>query len=83
EGFDPERFEPEEVKARPHFAYFPFGGGPRKCIGDNFAALELRLVVSTVVQRVRLELAAGHKVQAGALLTQRPEGVVNMTVHPR
>ena len=83
EGFDPERFEPEAVKARPHFAYFPFGGGPRKCIGDNFAALELRLVVSTVVQRVRLELAAGHKVQAGALLTQRPEGVVNMTVHPR
>ncbi|HRV96804.1 MAG TPA: cytochrome P450, partial [Anaerolineae bacterium] len=83
EGFDPERFEPEAVKARPHFAYFPFGGGPRKCIGDNFATLEMRLALPTIVQRVRLELLPGHKVQPAEGLTQRPEGVIAMTVHPR
>jgi cytochrome P450 len=59
ERFDPRRFDPEERQGRPQFAYFPFGGGPRVCIGRALATLQCRLVLARVAQRVRLELAAG------------------------
>jgi len=72
EVFDPERFTPERVAARPHYAHFPFGGGPRLCIGSNFALMEAQLVLATVAQHYRLRLAPGHPVVPEAKITLRP-----------
>ncbi len=83
EGFDPERFTLDKVKARPMFAYFPFGGGPRMCIGKNFALTEAPLVLATIVQRCRLDLYPGHEVRKRPLVTLRPEGGLPMMVHYR
>ncbi|HKF39034.1 MAG TPA: cytochrome P450 [Ktedonobacteraceae bacterium] len=63
EEFDPERFTPERSAGRPRFAYFPFGGGPRQCIGNSFAMMEAQLVLATVVQRFRLRLVPNHRVE--------------------
>jgi cytochrome P450 len=73
EGFDPDRFLPEAVQARPRFAYFPFSGGPRQCIGDNFALMEAQLVLATVLRRVRLSLAPWQTVELDPLITLRPK----------
>ncbi len=72
EGFDPDRFAPAAVAARPRFAYFPFGGGPRQCIGNAFATMEATIVLSMVAQRFRLDLVPGHPVEHEALATLRP-----------
>ena len=53
ERFDPDRWTPEFKAALPKFAYFPFGGGPRQCIGESFAWMELVLLVATIAQRWR------------------------------
>lgn len=71
EGFDPERFTPERSAGRPRFAYFPFGGGPRLCIGNNFAMLEAQLLLATIAQRYRLNLVPGHPVATLPLITLR------------
>ena len=60
--FDPLRFEPARSAARHRFAYFPFGGGPRVCIGDGFAWLAGTLLLATIAQRWRFDLAPGHRV---------------------
>lgn len=60
--FDPLRFEPAQDAARHRFAYFPFGGGPRVCIGDGFAWLEATLLIATIAQRWRLEFVPGQYV---------------------
>jgi cytochrome P450 len=73
EGFDPERFSPEKSSARPPFAYFPFGGGPRQCIGNNFALQEAQLVLATLVQRFRFELVSGSPVVPEPSITLRPK----------
>jgi cytochrome P450 len=83
EGFDPDRFTPERVKERPAFAYFPFGGGPRMCIGKGFALTEAPLVMATIVQRCKLSLLAGHAVRKEPLITLRPAGGLPMTVRYR
>ena len=83
EGFDPERFTSERSEGRPHFAYFPFGGGPRRCIGDNFATLEMRLVVPMIVQKFRLQVASGVPITPAPALTLRPEHGLPMTIHHR
>jgi cytochrome P450 len=83
EGFDPERFAPQRVAERPRFAYFPFGGGPRQCIGNTFALVEAQLVLATVAQRWRLDLVPGTRVQPEALITLRPRGGLPMTLHRR
>ena len=80
ETFDPERFAPERVAARPRFAYFPFGGGPRLCIGNAFALTEAQLVLATVASRWRLELLPGHAVELEPLVTLRPRGGLPMRV---
>lgn len=80
-GFDPTRFQPEASSARPRFAYIPFGGGPRLCIGDSFALMEGPLILATVAQRYRLELDPSHQVKMDALVTLRPRD--GMPMYPR
>jgi cytochrome P450 len=80
ERFDPERFRPENEAKIPRYAYLPFGGGPRICIGNSFAMMEARLVLTTVLQRFRLTLAPGQSVRAEQLFTIRPRGGLKMTV---
>ena len=81
EGFDPERFRPGRgggSEGRPRFAYYPFGGGPRQCIGQNFALMEATLIVATIAQRYRLELVPGQTVRPLPRGTLRPSSAVRM-----
>jgi cytochrome P450 len=73
ERFDPERFTPEASEKRPAFAYFPFGGGPRLCIGRDFAMLESRLILAAVASKYKLTLSAGHPVELDPEITLRPK----------
>jgi cytochrome P450 len=73
EGFDPDRFLPERVAERPRFAYFPFSGGPRTCIGNHFAIMEAMLAVAMTMQRFRIELLPGHPVIPDPIFTLRPK----------
>jgi len=82
ERFDPERFTPERAAARSAYAYFPFGGGPRICIGNNFAMMEAQLILSTVAQRYQLRLIPGHPVEPQMVVTLRPRYGLPMTLHP-
>ena len=81
ERFDPERFTPERAATRPAYAYFPFGGGPRVCIGNHFAMMEAQLILSTVAQRYQLRLIPGHPVEPQMLVTLRPRYGLTMTIH--
>jgi cytochrome P450 len=76
--FDPDRFTPEAKAARPKFAYFPFGGGARQCIGEGFAWMEGTLLLATIAQRYRLRLAADARVEPHALITLRPRYGIRM-----
>ena len=82
ERFDPERFRPERSQGRPRFAYLPFSGGPRLCIGNEFALMEAQLVVAMTVQRYRLHLVPGTRVEPESRLTLRPRGGLPMAVRP-
>jgi cytochrome P450 len=83
EGFDPERFLPAVVAARPRFAYFPFGGGPHLCIGNTFALVESQLIVATVAQRYRLALIPGQRIEVAPLVTLRPKDGMLMALERR
>lgn len=83
ERFDPERFTPERSAHRPRFAYFPFGGGPRQCLGNTFALMEIQLVLATIAQRYRLRLVPAHPVEPKAAMTLRPRYGLPMIVSPR
>ncbi|MGA2419285.1 MAG: cytochrome P450 [Candidatus Acidiferrum sp.] len=72
EEFRPERWEDGLAKRLPRFAYFPFGGGPRQCIGNTFALMEATLVLATIAQRYRFRLVPGHAVVPLASITLRP-----------
>lgn len=76
--FDPERFTEERSEGRPRYAYLPFGGGPRLCIGSNFALMEAPLILAGIFQHYRLELLPGHKVEPDPLVTIRPRGGLPM-----
>jgi cytochrome P450 len=83
EVFDPERFTPERSAGRPRFAYFPFGGGPRMCIGADFAMIEAQLALAAVARRYRLRLAPRQRVETDALVTLRPKHGMVMHIEPR
>jgi len=80
EAFDPDRFEPAQCKARPRHAYFPFGGGPRLCMGADMATMEMLLIMVMVVQRFRLALASGHREEVECILDMLPRHGVRATV---
>jgi len=81
EVFDPDRFAPARAAARPTLAYFPFGGGPRHCIGSAFAITEVQLIVASVAQRYRLTLVPDARVIPAAGLTLRPSPAVPSRLH--
>jgi cytochrome P450 len=73
EAFRPERFTVEAKATRPRFAYFPFGGGGRQCIGESFAWMEAMLAMATIAQRWRLQLPAGQRIELLPKITLRPK----------
>ncbi|NNB86208.1 cytochrome P450 [Corallococcus exiguus] len=83
DAFRPERFAPEAVAKRHRFAYFPFSGGPRQCIGNSFALMEAQLVLATVARRYRLREAPGFTMQPDSHLTLRPKGTLPMYLERR
>ena len=83
EGFDPDRFTPEENAARPRFAYFPFGGGPHLCIGQSFALVEAQLIVASIAQRYRLALTLSQQIEVAPLVTLRPKHGMLMRIRQR
>ncbi len=76
ERFLPERWEDDLEKRLPRFAYFPFGGGQRVCIGSSFAMTEAVLVLATIAQRFRFALAPGYRLIPDPSLSLRPKGGV-------
>jgi len=83
EAFDAERFRPEGSESRPRYAYLPFGGGPRACLGKAWALMEMQLIVATVAQKYRLRLGRGWLVAAEAGIVLRPKGRLLMTLERR
>ena len=81
--FDPERWTPEAKEARPQFSYFPFGGGPRRCIGEGFAWMEGILLIASIANRWRMRLEPGHRVELQPVITLRPKHGMRMTLHER
>ncbi len=71
--FDPERWTPEAKEARPKFSYFPFGGGPRVCIGEQFAWMEGVLLIATIAQQWKMRLAPDQRVEPKPMITLRPK----------
>jgi cytochrome P450 len=81
--FDPERWRPEARESRPKFSYFPFGGGPRLCIGEHFAWMEGVLIIATMAQRWKMRLVEGHPVEPHPTMTLRPKYGMKMIVGRR
>jgi cytochrome P450 len=81
--FDPGRFAPEHESTRPRFAYIPFGGGPRGCIGNQFAMLEAQLIVATIAQRYRIELVPDQHIRPEPLITLRPAPAIRAILKTR
>ena len=81
--FLPERWTAEFRAALPRHAYFPFGGGPRTCIGESFAWMELVLIVATIARQWELDLVPGHSVVTQPLLTLRSKHGMRMTIRRR
>jgi cytochrome P450 len=82
EKFDPDRWRSERMEKLPKFAYFPFGGGARVCIGERFAWTEGVLVLATLAQRWRMRLVPGQKVETRGVMTLRSRHAMNMIPEP-
>ena len=80
--FEPDRFLPEHVASRPRFAWMPFGGGQRMCIGHSLAFMEAQLILAMTLQRYRFRLVPGHPVEPHPLVTLRPRYGLRVTAHP-
>lgn len=82
-AFRPERWLGDLDERLPRFAYFPFGGGPRTCVGNSFAILEAKLIVATLLQRAHLEPLTDEMPGTDPSITLRPQGEVPMRFEPR
>jgi cytochrome P450 len=83
ERFDPERWNPQEKAKRPRFSYFPFGGGPRSCIGEPFAWMEGISVIATIARSWKMRIMPGHPVILQPLVTLRPKYGMQMRLIDR
>jgi cytochrome P450 len=81
--FNPDRWTDDFIKHLPKYAYFPFGGGPRLCIGNSFAMMEAVLILATIAQRFQLELVPGQSVTPWPSITLRPKDGIKMQVQQR
>ena len=82
EGFDPERFLPERAAGRARYAYLPFGGGPRTCVGNHFAMMEAQILLAMIVREQRIDLVPGHAVVLDPVITLRPKQGIMVTRRP-
>jgi cytochrome P450 len=82
QAFDPDRFSPERSASRHSYAYFPFGGGPRQCIGKNLALLETHLALAMLLQRFRFELEPDRPIKTDPQVTLRLKGGLQMRLKP-
>lgn len=83
EKFKPSRWTKEFEEQLPKYAYFPFGGGPRACIGASFAMMEMMLVLATIGQRFRLQVVPEHPVEIYPAMSLRPRDGVRVVVSDR
>jgi cytochrome P450 len=83
EAFRPERWADAAARRLPRFAYLPFGGGPRQCIGNTFATMEATLILAAIAQRFRLTLTPGQRVTPTPSITLRPVPGIRMRVESR
>jgi cytochrome P450 len=83
EKFDPDRWSAENAQLLPKFAYFPFGGGPRLCIGASFAMLEAILLLATIAPRWRMRIVPDHSVVPTPSITLRPRNGIKMVFGKR
>lgn len=83
DDFDPDRFSAENSDSRARFAYYPFGGGPRQCIGNAFALMEAQVIIAAVAQKYRLRPATDKPIEAEPSVTLRPRGGVTVTLEAR
>lgn len=83
EVFRPDRWAPPHDDSRPKFSYFPFGGGPRQCIGEGFAWMEGVLLLATLAQQWQMRLVPGHPVALQPLVTLRPKHGIHVTLAQR
>ena len=81
--FKPERFSKKNSKGRHKFVYFPFGGGPRLCIGNNFALMEMQVIVPMIVRAFKLKKAKGFEFKKDPLITMRPSPHMKMKIDKR
>jgi len=80
ERFDPDRFTAEQVARRPRHVYYPFGEGPHVCLGNNFALMEMQLILAMTLQRFRLRLLPNHPIAFKPEATLRPKYGMKMTI---
>jgi cytochrome P450 len=78
--FEPERWAADSIQDLPKYAYFPFGGGPRQCIGNYFAMMEVVLLMATIGQRFRFSLVENHKVEVLPVLSLRPKNGIKVNL---
>lgn len=83
DAFRPERWSGDAIEQLPKYAYFPFGGGPRQCIGNYFAMMEIVLLLATIGQRFRFKLDPNHKVEVLPVLSLRPKDGIRVYIEPR
>jgi cytochrome P450 len=85
ERFDPDRWSANDSRSKslPRFAYFPFGGGPRVCIGAGFAMMEAVLLLATIAQQFRIQIAPGQTVRMQPTVTLRPRNGIPVTLKRR
>ena len=82
-AFRPERWTEDFIEQLPKYAYFPFGGGPRACIGASFAMMEIILCLATIGQKFRLELVPNHPVSIFPAMSLRPKDGIRVVVKTR
>jgi cytochrome P450 len=82
DGFEPERFTRDKMKARPRFAHIPFGGGPRVCVGASFAVLEIATILATLVRAFRFRPVPGLHPRPKAAITLRPDDNLRLYIEP-